>query len=134
MPLPPRIYLSLSLSHPFLVISFRHSAFAYICVRLCLWCLSTLHPLSRLLSLFPSPRPPCEPTERFNPLPIVKINGDRARFFLHATLLRFDLRRGPSQCAAAAAKLPSISVPTKIDVCVFEPLLDDARRYAHLFI
>lgn len=83
-----------------------------------------------LFSLFPSSLDlPAKPTERFNPLPIVKINGDRARFFLHS--FRFDLRRGPSQCAAAAP----FYFRTHENRCLcFWPLLsdDEARRYAYL--
>lgn len=80
---------------------------------------STLYLLLRPLSSFPSSRPPCEPTERrFDPSLIVKINGFPP-FFMPC--LRFDLRRGPSQCAAATQRLPSISVLTKTGVCVFDP-------------
>lgn len=85
---------------------------------------STLYLLLRPLSSFPSSRPPCEPTDRtnerrFNPSLIVKINGF-SRAFLYAVSLRFDLRRGPSQCAAATQRLP-FYFRTHENRCVFDP-------------
>lgn len=126
----------------FLPQSNPHNLFPSVCTHMCLSASlfsvsSTLYLLLRPLSSFPSSRPPCEPTERrFNPSPIVKINGF-SHSFLYAASLRFDLRRGPSQCAAATQRLPSISVLTKTGVCVFDPcwairVLSICRRVSYV--
>lgn len=81
MPLPPRIYPSLSLIHFSRSLSVTRHSHIFVSVSVFGVSRRSVLLFLRLLSLFPSPRPPCEPTERFNPLPIVKINGDRARFF-----------------------------------------------------
>lgn len=120
--LPPSRFLSFSPP------SYPHNLFPSVCTHMCLSASlfsvsSTLYLLLRPLSSFPSSRPPCEPTERrFNPSPIVKINGfPRSFLYAHVSAsISEESRVNAPRCNALRGH-PSISVLMKTGVCVFDP-------------
>lgn len=131
-------HLSLSL---FLSLSsYPHNLFPSVCTHMCssasLFSVSsTLYLLLRPLSSFPSSRPPCEPTERrFNPSPIVKINGFSRSFLYAASPLRFQKRTESMRRCNAAAPFYFRTHENR-RLCFWPLLGDDARRYVfYLFV
>jgi len=102
---------------------------------ICLSLLSTFYLLLLLLGLFPYfllLETPCEPTERFNPSLIVKINGSRS--FLHATSSFRSQKRAESMRRCSMRALFYFRTHENRCLCFWPLLDDDARRYVYLSI